>query len=176
MQVQIEVVLGNQRTEEVVGNLNKQGQVEEEVGVEEEEALHHRLHLLCWLERELEEVGNAVGSAAGEEACDGRTSQLRGEGAWRKAGRAPSVQVEAAAGGRLCSMGAAEVAGLHAHVEQVVGDLARAGWGGGAEGQSGLVEVEGSGRRNWSLAQEAGALACQEEGVGVQSLLCSPPV
>lgn len=77
---------------------------------------------------------------------DGRTSQL-GQ-AWRTVVRAPSVQVEAAEGGRLCSMEVAEVAGLHVHVEQVVGDLVRAGLGGGAEGRSGLVEVEGPGQRN----------------------------
>lgn len=56
VQIQLEVAVGNQRREEVVGNLYKQGQVVEEVGVEEE-----GLHLLCWLEREPEEAGNAVG-------------------------------------------------------------------------------------------------------------------
>lgn len=61
VQIQLEVAVGNQRREEVVGNLYKQGQVVEEVGVEEEEGLHLRRHLLCWPEREPEEAGNAVG-------------------------------------------------------------------------------------------------------------------
>lgn len=124
-----------------------------------------------------EEVGNpwsAVGqTVAGEEARCGRTSEGGHERTSRGAVRGTeSVQVAAVVEDRLCLTEGVGVAGLRdLKMMEWMGTLAVAGLGWEARGQSGLVEVEGLGqRRDWSPAEEVGALVCQVEGVEVQRL------
>lgn len=151
------VLVGHKRTgKERMGNLRVQ-RFEQVKGVVGEVGVE-ALHLLCWVQTELEEEGRPwhVDSSrvVGEVACYGRTLMV---GASEELQSGMVVGEEA---DRLCLMEEEE----HPHGMEVAGEagcLVGPGWGAG--GQCDFVEVEGLEQRDWSLAQEAEAPVCQVE-------------